>query len=338
MSVFDRPVYGFNFLWMFQSAGRAAGAPLPGPDERALDWLAKRGFRFVRLPLDYRFWIKDFRYGEADERVLERIDAMAAAVVSRGLHCSLNLHRAPGYCINGNAEEKHNLWLDGVAQDAFAAQWASFARRYAGYPPDSLSFDLVNEPPAVGQYGLTRANHAAVVRRAAAAIRAVSPDRPIVVDGLAGGNEPLPELADLGAVQSVRGYRPMDLTHYRADWCAETRGRPAMAYPGSDADGRPWDKAALAAGYAPWRELAAAGVRVHAGEMGCYDLVDNAVALAWFRDIFAVFREARWGWALWNFEGNFGLAGHRRPGARFEAVDGYAVDRELLDIMDEFRS
>lgn len=337
MKPFDRPVYGFNFLWMFQSRGRPAGSPPPEPDLRALDWIAARGFTFVRLPLDYRFWVKNFRYDESDGAVLERLDGMVAAVIERGLHCSLNLHRAPGYCINGNEEERHNLWLDEPAQDAFSAQWAAFARRYAPYPGAQLSFDLVNEPPAVGQYGLTRENHAAVIRRAAAAIREITPDRPIVIDGLSGGNEPMPELADLGAVMSTRGYRPMDLTHYRAGWCAETRGHAPMGYPGTDTSGRPWSRSTLAASYASWLELAHFGVRVHVGEMGCYDYLDNSSALAWFRDVFAVFREFGWGWALWNFEGSFGLVGHRRPGARFENVGGYRVDIELLNLMDEYR-
>src|SRR5690606_3595516 len=125
------------------------------------------------------------------------VDECVQAVVSRGMHCSLNIHRAPGYCINGNDLEKHNLWQDGIAQDAFCGQWTRFASRYAHIGPDVLSFDLLNEPPNIGQYGMTRDIHEALMRRVIAAIRAISPGRPITLDGLGGGNIAMPELADL---------------------------------------------------------------------------------------------------------------------------------------------
>ena len=100
------------------------------------------------------------------------------------IHLSLNLHRAPGYCITRNELEKHNLWLDVEAQDAFVFLWAGFARRYRGVAAADLSFDLVNEPPAIGLNGFSCENHAALIRRTVAAVRAIDPDRPIVIDGL----------------------------------------------------------------------------------------------------------------------------------------------------------
>jgi endoglucanase len=172
------PRYGFNFLWMFVYEG----APPPAPDEHALDFLVKHGFDFVRIPTDYNFWTKDFNYFEPDERVFDQIDRYVDACRSRGLHMSLNLHRAPGYCINGNDREKHNLWRDKIAQDAFVFLWQTFAVRYKGVPSSVLSFDLVNEPPSVGQYGMTRDNHAAIIRRTVAAIRGIDPTREIAID------------------------------------------------------------------------------------------------------------------------------------------------------------
>ena len=43
---------------------------------------------------DYRFWVREFRYGEADEGMLAKVDECVRAAVSRGMHCSLNLHRS----------------------------------------------------------------------------------------------------------------------------------------------------------------------------------------------------------------------------------------------------
>jgi hypothetical protein len=323
------PRYGFNFLWMFIWE---PGQPPPPPDERALDFIAGFGFDFVRIPTDYRFWTKDFDYFHPDDSIFEHIDRYLDACRTRGLHVSLNLHRAPGYCINRNDLERHNLWLDAVAQDAFVFVWETFARRYAGVPGAALSFDLVNEPPNVGQYGLTRENHAALVRRAVAAIRAIDPAREIVIDGLGGGHLAMPELADVGAVHSGRGYQPMSVSHYQADWWSGGLDLPEPTYP-CVFDGRLWNRESLREFYQPWRDVQAAGARVHIGELGCYNRTPNPVALRWFNDLFGLYREFGWGYALWNFEGPFGIVEHGRPGTVYEDVRGYTVDRGLLELM-----
>lgn len=321
---------GFNFLWMFS---KGSGREPKKADERALDFLARHGFDFVRVPTDYRFWTEGTEYFSPNERILEIIDQYVEAIGSRGLHMCLNIHRAPGYCINSNNLETHNLWRDEVAQEAFAFLWETFARRYRGIPSEKLSFNLLNEPPSLGKYGFTREAHEMVMRRATAAIRAVDPERTIVVDGIAGGNLAVPELADLGAVHSGRGYQPMTVTHHEADWWADRPEGEPPVYPGTEWDGIVWNRDTLAEFYRPWREVESLGVPVHIGEFGCYDQTPNDVALRWFADVVSVYRENGWGYALWQFEGPFGIVGHGRPGARFETIDGYQVDRDLFEIL-----
>jgi len=142
----------------------------------------------------------------------------------------------------------------------------------------------------------------------------------------------MPELADLGLTQSVRGYQPMRVSHFEAPWWPGHVGMPAPAYP-CDYDGRWWDRDGLREFYQPWRDLEAQGVPVHVGEFGCYERTPDDVAQAWFSDLFAVFSEFGWGFGLWEFEGPFGVVGHSRPGALFEAKDGFLVDRRLLELM-----
>ncbi|MDP9310567.1 MAG: glycoside hydrolase family 5 protein [Chloroflexota bacterium] len=324
------PRYGFNFLWMFiYEPGRQ-----PQPvDEQALDFMADYGFDFVRIPTDYRFWTKDFDYFRPDEAVFASVDSYLEACRTRGFQMSLNLHRAPGYCINRNDLERHNLWVDQVAQDAFVFLWETFARRYKGVPNSALSFDLLNEPPNVGQYGLTRENHAALIQRTVAAIRAVDPAREIVVDGLGGGHLAMPELADLGVIHSGRGYQPMPVSHHRAQWWSGNAEAPEPVYPGVQWEGRTWNRDTLCEFYQPWRDVQAAGAQVHIGECGCYNKTPNDVALRWLRDLFGLYKEFGWGFALWNFAGDFGIIEHGRPGAHYEQLHGYNVDRALLDIL-----
>lgn len=324
------PRYGFNFQWMFS----ADQTPNPQqPDEKALDFLAATGFDFVRLPTDYRLWTRNFDYLHPDESVFTVIDQTLEACRSRNLHLSLNIHRAPGYCINGNHLERHNLWKDAIAQDGFVFLWETFAKRYQGVSSDFLSFDLVNEPPNPGQYGLTRENHAALIRRAVTAIHTVDADREIAIDGLGGGHLAMPELADLGIIHSGRGYQPMPVSHHQAAWWDGAETAPAPVYPGVDWDGLTWNRDVLRTFYQPWRDVEASGATVHIGEFGCYNRTPNDVAMRWFTDLFGLFKEFGWGFALWEFEGAFGVVEHGRPGAKYENFHGYKVDRALLDLM-----
>ena len=322
--------YGFNFQWM---VSWKPGQPPGPPDEKALDFLAEYGFDFVRIPVDYRFWTTDFDYFHPDESVFYIIDQYLKACRLRGIHMSLNLHRAPGYCTNRNDLERHNLWRDEVAQAAFVFLWETFARRYQGVPGDVLSFDLINEPPAPGEYGMTRKNHAIVIQRTVSAIRAIDPHRKIVVDGLGGGYLAMPELAGLGVVHSGRGYHPMPVTHHKASWWSDHAHAPAPKYPGLQWQGRTWDRAALRDSYRAWREVEARGVKIHIGEFGCFKHTPNDIALRWYSDMLSVYQEFGWGYALWQFQGPFGIIDPGRPDATLERIHGYHVDRALLELL-----
>ena len=328
------PYYGFNFQWMFIWQ---PGAQPQEPDLKALDFMADQGFNFARVTTDYRFWTQDFDYFHPDQQVWTYLDHYLSACRERGIHLCLAQHRAPGYCINANHLEKHNLWRDAEAQDAFIFLWQSFARRYQDIPALALSFDLLNEPPTPGQYGMTRASHAALIRRTTAAIREVDAARPIVIDGLGGGNIAMPELADLGAVHSGRGYQPMALTHYQADWWDGSPGLPEPIWPALHWMMMTWDKDSLREIYQPWREVEAQGATVHIGEFGCFNHTPNPVALRWFADLFSLYKEFGWGYSLWGFNDAFGIIDHGRPDAVYEDYHGYRVDRALLDLMLESR-
>lgn len=323
--------YGFNFQWMYHWE---VGAQPQEPDERALDFLARYGFNFVRIPTNYQFWTRDFDYLHPDEAVFEYLDRYLATCQKRGIHLSLNLHRAPGYCINGQELERDNLWTDRVAQDGFVFLWETFARRYHGVSADDLSFDLVNEPPDIGTRGLTRDIHAALITRTVGAIRAIDPARAIVIDGLSGGNIAMPELSHLGVTHSGRAYQPYAVSHWGAPWWIgwNTPGA-APEYPGTVYEGRVWNRETLHDFYQPWREVQTGGTSVHIGEFGCYVFTPQHVALRWFRDLFSLFKEYGWGYALWEFEGVFGIVNHGRPGVVYEDIGGYQVDRALLDLM-----
>ena len=198
---------GFNLLEKFNlGSGRK---PFLEEDFRLI---SKLGFNFVRLPMDYRLWIKDGNWEAFDEAGLVEIDQAVAWGQKYGIHVCINFHRAPGYTVASPAE-KTDLWTDAETQRVCAEHWAMFARRYRGIPSTRLSFNLMNEPGNVPPKV-----YAAVVRKLVEAIRREDPQRLIIADGLQWGNVPVPELRDLHMAQATRGYTPMEISHYKASW------------------------------------------------------------------------------------------------------------------------
>ena len=203
------PWRGFNLLYQF-NVGSA-----PTPDRvMAEDFrlIASLGFNFARLPLDYRGWITGGDWEKLDEARLREIDRIVALGGDYGVHASLNYHRAPGFTVAKPAEAR-SLWTDADAQRVCALHWAAFAKRYKGIPSARLSFNLFNEPPAIAE-----AVYYAVVKQMVDAIRAEDPDRLVLCDGLNYGNVPPTSLHPLGVALCTRGYRPMNISHYRANW------------------------------------------------------------------------------------------------------------------------
>lgn len=323
--------YGFNFQWiMMWEAGK-----LPSlPDERALDFIVEFGFNFVRIPMDYRFLVKDFNYLQPDMGMLKYLDLYLSACKERKLHMCLNMHRVPGYCVGSrNSEERDNLWTDLVAQEGFIFLWEAISRHFLGVDSEYLSFNLINEPPVVGRYGCSREVHQDLIRRTIKAIKAIDPKRQIIIDGLEQGGSPLPELYDVDAIQSCRGYQPGLLTHYGAPWSRFANEKSPLIYPGTLSDGIEWNKEALYDFYKPWVDIQSKGVHVHVGEFGCFSLTPDHIALCWYSDVLEIYKQFGWGFAMWEFEGAFGIINHGRPGAIYENYHGYKVDRRLLELV-----
>ncbi len=336
---------GFNFLDFF----------VPDPSqayvhtqEESFKWMRDWGFDFVRIPMAYPYYLdidyhKDITpedvYKISEKKVAE-VDAIVERAHKYGLHVSLNLHRAPGYCINAGFHEPYNLWSDQDALDAFCHHWGMWAKRYSGLSKDLISFDLLNEPSLRDdmndQHGKREAVPAATYHRVAKAavesIRQHAPEHLIVADGNNGGHEAVPELADLGIAQSCRGYFPFNISHYKAPWVyKDTRNLPVPHWP----DGPGANREALEKFYQPWFDLQDSGVGVHCGECGCYRETPHDVFLGWFGDVISVLAERNIGFALWNMSGDFGILNSKRSDVDYEDWYGQKLDRKLLELLQK---
>ena len=55
--------------------------------------------------------------------MLEKLDRAVELGDKYGMHVSTNFYRGPGYSVNREFTEPHNLWKDAEALKAFCFQW-----------------------------------------------------------------------------------------------------------------------------------------------------------------------------------------------------------------------
>jgi endoglucanase len=342
---------GFNLLDYFSPS-------LPrNPDsnkttEEDFKWMRDWGFDFVRLPMAYPRYLsfdrsRDITKEEIykpDTKVLDEIDQLIFMAHKNGLHVSLNLHRAPGYCINAGFHEPYNLWKDKEAQDAFNFHWGMWAARHKNVSSEKLSFDLLNEPAYIEDMNDQFAKKGAVpgdiyrkvAEGASKAIRAVTPDRLIIADGNGGGNSVIPEIIDLNLGQSCRGYWPGVISHYQATWVWKDPSlAPTPVWPGT-IDGKYYGREQLEEFYKPWIALLEKGVGVHCGECGCWKKTPHEIFLAWFGDVVDILTKNGIGYALWNFRGDFGILDSGRTDINYTDWYGHKLDSRLLELLKKY--
>ena len=202
--------HGFNLQGM-----RRAG-PNVGFREEHFKWMKEWGFNFVRMPVDYRCWVKDMKSENREiivEEGLKPLDEGIAFARKHGLVVMVCLHRIPGeYCVPQADPEPGNIYTDPECLRAAVMHWELLARRYRDFPREELFFNLINEPSS--RLG-TMEQYERVARTLIAAIRKIDPKRFIVADGWQGGNIPVPGLYGIpGVGQAARGYYPYKFSHF----------------------------------------------------------------------------------------------------------------------------
>lgn len=300
-------------------------------------WMAEWGFNFARLPLNYWAWSSTKDWLTIDEAALAPVDQAIAWGKQYGIHLNVCLHRIPGYCVNKRELEPFRLFDSTPeamtrALEAATLHWSYFARRYKDVPTTELSFDLLNEPPFMTEHS----HYEKVIRTLVGAIREQNAKRLIFVDGADIGQTPVPGVIDLGVVQSTRGYLPKMVSHYTANWVPknEFESFEKPTWPMTDKTGRRWDRDTLREELIrKWQPLVKQGVPIHVGEWGCFIKTPHDVALAWMTDLLAIWKEAGWGWSMWNFRGEFGILDSNRADVNYENFRGHKLDRKMLEML-----
>lgn len=340
---------GFNLLDFF--------SPNPKPTEKPtteehFKWMRDWGFNFVRVPIAYPYYLTFDRSNNItpaevyniNEEAVDRIVKLVEMGHKYDMHVSLNLHRAPGYCINAGFHEPYNLWTDEEAQKAFYFHWALWAKRFKNVSHEKISFDLLNEPSMRedmnDQHSKSTAvpgeTYRKVAKAAADVIRKENPDHLVIADGNNVGNSVIPEIIDLNIAQSCRGYFPGAISHYKAPWAnKDPEHLPDPKWPGQVGD-KYLSRTMLEEYYKPWIELTKKGVGVHCGECGCWNKTPHDVFIAWFTDVLDILSTNNIGFAVWNFIGDFGVLDSGRTDVAYEDWHGHKLDRKFLDLMRKY--
>lgn len=313
-----------------------------GYDEEDFGMIAELGFNFVRLTLDYRYWIPNgdrSRWMEFDESGLKKIDRALEFAKKYELHVQLALYRLPGYASGGEAEPT-DLFSDAGSLRVAAAHWRMLATRYRAYDNERLTFNLINEPNFMPE-----AKYAPVVRALVTAIREVDTSRYLFADGVDYGRIPTPSLYGVPRLgQSYHAYDPHGVTHYRAPWVNQPqvepvwppkreksvgpKSRPAYADAGRDFISRK--------SFAQWNPALEEGVFVNVGEFGVWKKTPHAVTLALMEDELRLFKDRNLGWALWEFRGGFGILDSNRADVVYEDFHGHKLDRKMLELLRRY--
>ena len=332
---------GFNLLNFFSAHSGLSKDDLVVNEEH-LKWMRDWGFNFVRLPISYWLLIKSNwretghvtadEVNQHDEHAFELLDQLVDTCNKYGLHVNVNLHRAPGYCVNGADLEPYNLWKDKEAEDAFADFWTILSKHYKSYSNENVSFNLVNEAPYLKD-GITENDFRRVMKRGINAIRAISPDRLIISDGLNYGRVISTQLIQEKVAQSVHAYDPFHITHYKAEWVEGSDKFAKPQWPYVHKNGVIEGVDSLGLYFSQWGELVRQGVGVHCGEFGFYKYTSHKVGIAWMTEVLRILKGYEIGYSLWNFVGSFGILDSGRKDVDYTDWYGHKLDKQMLDLL-----
>ena len=243
---------GFNLLGMFIKGSS------PGSfEEEDFQMIRELGFNFVRLPMDYRFWIKEALakpLADATERVPPVHKSQFLPIFGGPRSVVAGFGR--GFASASKDNDWEQIDVEKIKPIDQAVAWGkqygihvhlSF-HRAPGYtvaqPPEKKNLFKDEDalrvcvkhwaffakrykgiPSAELSFNLfnepseiSEADYERVATALVNAIRNEDPNRLIIADGIAWGGRPAQSLFKLGIGQATRGYKPMSVTHYRASW------------------------------------------------------------------------------------------------------------------------
>lgn len=269
------------------------------------------------------------------EGELQRLDKALPLCEQYGIHVLIDLHSPPGgkATVSGYVGSDAGLFTAKRAQDKFVEAWQRMARRYKEAKP-VWGYDLANEPvEELVEEGCDDWPDLAL--RAARAIRAIDPQRAIIVEpnqwGSPGGLTEFVPLDVPNVVYSVHMYIPHQFTHQGV----HEKGT-ACVYPGEIA-GKHWDKEQLEAALKPAVEFQQKyNAHIYIGEFSAIRWAPENSAYRYLKDVIEIFEKHEWDWSYHAFREWQGWSVEYGEDPRNNARADRPTDRQRL-LMDWFK-
>lgn len=253
------------------------------------------GFTTIRMPVNWSRHSSAKPPYKINSHWMSLVEARVDMALSQGLNVILNSH---------NFDELHKE--PGPHTARLAALWAQIASRLSKHDDARLWFEIDNEP----HDRLTNSNLLATLKPALTAIRAESPNRPVIIGGENwSGVDSLATLSlpdDDHVYPTFHYYEPFAFTHQGAEWIA-----PKL--PLGRSYGIEGDKARLASDVEKVkRYIARTGKVPLMGETGAYDAAPTHQRIAYHRAISGAFNEIKVPMCIWAYTNTFPFYDHRK--------------------------
>jgi aryl-phospho-beta-D-glucosidase BglC (GH1 family) len=282
------------------------------------------GFDHVRLSVNPQPLMDAARRHDSKAEDLGDLDAAVKMILDAGLAVEIDMHP--------DSDFKARLAKEDDFVERFADFWSTVAKRYASssWDSDRVFFEILNEPEmrdAYRWYG--------VEAKLAAAIRRGPPSNTIIAAGARWDDDDdlvfLEPLSDTNVIYVFHFYEPHIFTHQGATWgtyywhwlkglhypsspenaaqvaalVPEARDRLQVIRYGQDH----WDASRVEAEInqaAEWAKQR--GVPLICNEFGVFrEHSDPQDRAAWIKDVRTTLERHNVGWAMWDYDGNFGV-------------------------------
>ena len=297
---------------------------------RDLALIKAMGFDHVRLSINPQ---PMFREGEADaipKEYLGYLDEAVRSILANGLAVIVDIHP--------DREFKNRLAKDDGFVEQFADFWRALAKHYATLEPDSVFFEILNEPEMLDRY-----RWGGIQAKLASAIREGASQNTIIATGAHWSADDdllfLEPLRDDNVIYSFHFYEPHIFTHQGANWGVDFwHFAHGLAYPSTPESAEKaaaevpeaahrlyvirygferWNGARMEAEISQVANWAGRhGVPVICDEFGVYrKYADAKSRSAWLADVRSSLERHGMGWTVWDYSGGFGVVTKTDSGA-----------------------
>ena len=284
--------------------------------------LKAMGFDHVRLSINPELITAEPKTGRLRPAAMAQLDKTVQQLTDAGLNVILDIHAEETW----KADLTHGD--DGAAK--LYAFWLQFGAHYAQTDPERVFFEILNEPSMDDMY-----RWEGIQDRAVAVVRSVAPRHTIIVTAAQWGHQDgllaTEPVRDENVIYTFHDYDPMYFTHQGATWSLQAwaflHGVPYPSTPenilpvlSQEPDERQrlllerygedrWGPQRIATEIAAAAQWARArGVPLYCGEFGAFkDHSDPAMRTAWISDTRTALEASHVGWAMWDYDGNFGV-------------------------------